>query len=161
MYTLTDEQLNIIIESIEGMLDQVRIPAQRIDAICDPDYLKGRSKYPMSAVVYTGFDVENQNIPDLIIQKIQYGRGRFMPELYNRDVVFQLYSDSADFCGTKELLNKIDAFGERLEVIQFHINRDTYLLEKLEQITFDGFNGNAEKRRARIAERRVLFESNG
>ena len=141
MYQLNEEQLNIIIISIQGMLDQARVPAQILDAICDPDYLKGRAKYPLSAIVYSGFDVENQSIPDITIQKIQYGRGRFMPELYSKDVVFQIY-------------NKIKAFGDRFEVLLFQINRDTYILEKLEQISFDGFT---DTERAKVAKRKVLY----
>ena len=46
------------------------------------------------------------------------------------------------------------SFRDRFEVIQFQINRDTYILEKLEQISFDGFT---DTDRAKIAERKVLY----
>lgn len=155
MYTLTEEQKTTILTSINDMLDQAREYAQGLDAMCDPDYLKGRNKYPISAIVYTGFVPENQNIQGLTIQKVFYGKGRAMPELYNRNVTIQLYSDTADFCGNVEVKNKIDAYGSRFEVLQFSINQDTYQLEKLEQISFDGLT---DAGRAKMYERRVIYE---
>lgn len=158
MYIFTEEQQNTILTSINNMLDQAREYTQGLDSMCDPDYLKGRGKYPISAIVYSGFVPDNQNIPGLNIQKIWYGRhgkSRSMPELYNRDVIIQFYSNTAGFSGSDEVINKIDAFGCRFEVIQFTVNQDTYQLEKLEQISFDGLT-NA--RRAKVAERKILFE---
>lgn len=78
-----------------------------------------------------------------------------MPELYNREAVIQLYSNTADPCGSKEVKNKIEANGERFQIIEFTASDDTYELEKLVQISFDGFT---DKDRAKIAERRILFQ---
>lgn len=154
MYSYTDDQINAIREAIEKMLDKTRDNLQELDTICNPDYLKGRAKYPLSAIVYTGFDPDQQILPGLTIQKIQYGKGRFMPELYNSEVTVQLYSDTADFCENDEVKNKVDAFGERFEVIQFWIDRETYHLIRLEQISFDGFTDSG---RVKINHRRDLL----
>lgn len=155
MYDFTEEQIEAIRTAIENKLDQGRRPFVELDRICDADYLKGREKYPISALVYTGFDTEQQNVPGFTIQKILYGRGRFMPELYNREAVIQLYSNTADPCGSKEVKGKIEAFGDRFQIIEFTVSEDTYELEKLIQISFGGFT---DKDRARIAERRTLFQ---
>lgn len=147
MYEFSDNQKQIIRATIENMLNQGREHYVALDQVCDPDYLKGREKYPISALVYSGFDTEQQIIPGFTVQKIQYGKGRFMPELYNREAVIQLYSDTSDPFGTKEVKSKIEAWGERFQIIQFTITKDTYQLEKLVQITFDGFT---EKGRAKV-----------
>ena len=87
MYNYTEEQVKVIKAIIEGMLNRARGKILALDGLCDPDYLKGRAQYPLSAIVYTGFDPDNQSVPGLTIRKIYYGKGRYMPELYNRDVV--------------------------------------------------------------------------
>ena len=138
MYNYTEGQIRSIKEAIEGKLGMARENLMALDSICDEDYLKGRGKYPLSAIVYSAFNLDDQSVPGLIVQKIQYGKGRFMPELYNKDVVIQLYSDTAHFLENNEVKNKINAFGTRFEVIRFWINKDTYELDRLQQITFSG-----------------------
>lgn len=61
MYGLTEEQVESIRTSIENMLDQGRRHFVELVRIWDVDYLRGREKYPISALVYTGFDTEQQN----------------------------------------------------------------------------------------------------
>lgn len=156
MYIFTEEQLNAILTSINIMLERAREYVQGLDEMCDPDYLKGRGQYPISAIVYTGFRPENQNIPNLTIQKVFYGKGLAMPELYNRDVTLQLYSNTSGFRGNDEVKSKIDAYGSRYEVLQFTVNQNTYQLEKLEQISFDGLT---EAGRAKTDESRILFSA--
>ncbi len=154
MYQLSEKQIQSICTVIKDILALARDSLTTLDEICDADYMKGRKKYPLSAVVYSGFDVEKQNIPELIIQKILYGKGRYMPELYNSKVLIQIYSDTADFCNTLEVQNKIRAYGSKFEIIQFYINKQTYKLERLDQISFDGFT---DKGRAKIGEKRIIY----
>ena len=77
-----------------------------------------------------------------------------MPELYNREAIIQMYSDTADYCDTEEVKNKIRAYGTKFEIIQFHINRRTYKLERLDQISFNGFT---DKGRAMIKEKKMIY----
>lgn len=142
IYIYSKEQIEAIKSTIEIMLEKAREHISALDDICDEDYLKGRSRYPISAIVYSGFDIEKKVIPGFTIQKIQYGKGRFMPELYNSKVVVQLYGETSDFCNTEEVRNKIRAWGARYQIIQFTIDKESYSLEKLEQITFKGINRN-------------------
>jgi hypothetical protein len=155
MYEFTDEQVNCMRTSIENMLDQTRDHMSAIDSVCDSEYLKGRSKYPITALVYSGFSVEEQNIPGFTIQKIQYGKGRFMPELYNSDAVVQLYSDKADPYSVLEAINKYNAYGQRYQIIEVTVDDDTYQLDKLVQVTFDGIT---DKGRLKAQEKKVLFQ---
>ena len=155
MYEFTEEQIENIRITIENMLDPGRGPFVELDRICDADYLKGREKYPISALVYTGFDMEQQNMPGFTIQKNQYGRGRFMPELYNREAVIQLYSNTADPCGSNEVKGKIGAFGEQFQIIEFTVTDTTYDLDKLIQVSFNGFT---DKGIAKIAKRRTIYQ---
>ncbi len=154
MYNFSKEQVDAIVESINKMLEKTRESMQTIDQLCDKDYLKGREKYPISAIVYTGFDSEKQNIPGFIIQKIQYGKGRFMPELYNRDAIIQFYSVTADPFGSNEVKNKIIANGNRFQIIQFEVTNDVYQLQSLVQLSFDGFTN---KGRANVGTSLELF----
>lgn len=157
MYEFKNEQIDIIRNLIENMLDLGRGPFAELDAICDADYLKGRENYPISALIYTGFDVERQNMPGFTIQKIQYGKGRFMPELYNRDAIIQLYSSTSDPCGSQEVKNKVEANGGRFQIIEFTVSTNTYELDKLVQIAF---NGLTERGRVKIGEQRTLYQRN-
>lgn len=65
-----------------------------------------------------------------------------------------MYSDTADYCDTEEVKNKIRAYGTKFEIIQFHINRRTYKLERLDQISFNGFT---DKGRAMIKEKKMIY----
>lgn len=60
MYQLSEAQIQSIYTAIEKMLKLARKSLTKLDEICDADYLKGRGKYPLSAIAYSGFNVEKQ-----------------------------------------------------------------------------------------------------
>lgn len=156
MYDFTKEQINTMVNLIQNMLDKSRESFMTLDEICDKDYLKGRKKYPIAAVVYSAFNVETQNMPGFTIQKIQYGRSRFMPEFYNDKAVIQMYSDKATPTSNKEVKQKIMACGPKFQIIEFTVD-DNYELQKLSLISFDKLKGSSDQ--VRISARNDLFQS--
>ena len=152
---MRQDQIDQIVTNISVMLDRTRGNMQAVDAVCDSDYLKGREVHSLTAIVYSGFDSAVQNIPDMTIQKTEYGRSKlFMPELYNQDIWIQIYSPGADPYGSEEVKTKIAALGSRFHIIEFEISDDDYQLKKLTLISFDGLT---DKKRAKVLRREEIY----
>lgn len=152
---MRQDQIDQIVANINVMLDRTRGNIQAVDAVCDRDYLKGREVHLLTAIVYSGFDSAIQNIPDMTIQKTEYGRSKlFMPELYNQDIWIQIYSSGADPCGSEEVKRKIIALGSRFHIIEFDVSSDDYQLKKLTLISFDGLT---DKNRAKVLRKEGIY----
>ena len=117
-----------MVECINAMLDRAREAIFEIRDICDPEYYQGRDKYPITALVYTGFNVEEQNIPGFIIQKVLYGgkKKMYLPELFNDEILIEVFSDGANPCSTDEVKTKLKLFGSRLHLLIFSVDKNDY-----------------------------------
>lgn len=155
---MTQEQINRIVENINIMLDQARPAIRSIEEICDPEYYQGRAKYPITAIVYTAFNVEDQNIPGLEIQKVLYGgkKKMYLPELFNDEMLIEVFSDGANPCSTDEVKTKLNLLGNRLHLMVFTVDKDEYTLSKLQLWSLDGLT---DKGNARIINRETLYDA--
>ena len=154
---MTQEQIDQIVENINSILSQVRNPIRVIEDICDPDYYKGRNKYPITAIVYTAFNVEEQNIPGFEIQKVLYSSNRlYLPELFNDQMIIEVFSDGSNPCTISQVKTKLSLYGERLHLLIFSVDRDNYTLSKLQLLYLNGFTdiGNAK-----VVRRETLYEA--
>ena len=125
---MTQIQIEQMVECINAMLDRAREAIFEIRDICDPEYYQGRDKYPITALVYTGFNVEEQNIPGFIIQKVLYGgkKKMYLPELFNDEILIEVFSDGANPCSTDEVKTKLKLFGSRLHLLIFSVDKNDY-----------------------------------
>lgn len=155
---MTQEQIIRIVDNINAMLDQARPAIRKFEDICDPEYYQGRAKYPVTALVYTAFNVEEQSIPGFRIQKVQYGgmKKMYLPELFNDEMMIQVFSDGANPCSTEEVKTKLNLLGNKLHIMIFKVDNDKYTLSNLQLLSLDGFT---DKGNARIASRETLFEA--
>ena len=144
---MTQEQIKQIVDSINAILNQARPAIRAIEDICDPEYYQGRAKYPVTALVYTAFNVEEQSIPGFRIQKVLYGgkNKMYLPELFNDDMMIQVFSDGANPCKTQEVKTKLKLLGDKLHLLIFKVDVDKLTLSYLQLWTLDGFTniGNA------------------
>ncbi len=157
MYQFSEEQIRYICDVFDKMLALGREHFFEMDKLCDADYLKGRIKYPISALVYSGFDLEHQNMPDFEIRKTKYGKGRAMPEFINSDAIVQLYSNTANPYKTEEVKSKIKQYGDSFHIIEYEVSDDSYELKSLILVSFDGID---EDGRVKVGKRQVLFQRN-
>ena len=155
---MTQEQIKKIVDNINAKLDQVRSAIYQIEDVCDPEYYKGRSKYPVTAVVYTAFDVERQGIPGFQIQKVQYGgkKKMYLPELINDEMLIQVYGDGADPCSNDEVKTKLNLLGDKLHIMNFKVDNDKFTLSLLRLLALEGFT---DKGNARIKSCEILYDS--
>ena len=154
---MTQEQVSQIVININDMLDKARSNIQGIDEICDEQYLQGRSKYPITAIVYSAFNVEEQNIPGFTIQKVEYGgrKRMFLPELYNDGMLIEVFGDSAKPLTINEVKTKLRLLGDRLHLLIFSVDKEEYVLSKLQLWSLDGFNENGN---VRVTNKENLYE---
>lgn len=145
MFLLEEGQIELIRQSIERRLEMVRTDINHLESLCDKDFLNARKNYPITAIIYTSFLPENLNLAGFSFQKKKYGKGRFLPELRNDNVLFQIYSDRANIVASKEIKENIKEFGDKYQLIIITVSKDTYHLLKIEQVIFDGITqfGNA------------------
>ena len=155
---MTQIQIEQMVECINDMLDRAREAIFEIRDICDPEYYQGRDKYPITALVYTGFNVEEQNIPGFIIQKVLYGgkKKMYLPELFNDEILIEVFSDGANPCSTDEVKTKLKLFGSRLHLLIFSVDKNDYTLSKLQLWALNGFT---EKGNAKVINRKTLYET--
>ena len=138
---VTKQQIDQIVDNINTVLDRARNHIYALEDLCDNDYLHGRGQYPITALVYTAFDVERQNIPGLMIQKVQYGRNNlYLPELFNNEVYIEVYGDTSKPWTTDEVKMKFGLLGNRFHLLLFSIVKETYRLKKLQFLSFDGYD---------------------
>ena len=154
---MTQEQINQIVDSINAMLDRARPAILSIEDICDPGYYRGRAKYPITAIVYTAFNVEEQNIPGFHIQKVLYGgkKKMYLPELISDEMMIKVFSDGSNPCSTDEVKKKLRLLGTRLHLLIFSVDKEEYILSKLQLLSLDGFTN---KGNARVTKRETLYE---
>lgn len=155
---MTQQQIDQIVENINGMLDLARERIQAVGEICDPEYLQGRGQYPITAIVYTAFNTEDQNIPGMAIQKVLYGgkKKMYLPELFNGEMMIEVFGDTSKPCTTDEVKAKLGLLGNRLKLLIFSVDKETYILSRLQLLSLDGFD---EKGNARVSNREILYEA--
>ena len=155
---MTREQIDWIVEKINAMLDQARPAIRSIEDICDSEYYQGRAKYPITALVYTAFNVEEQGIPGFQIQKVLYGgkKKMYLPELFNDEMMIEVFSDGANPCSTDEVKTKLRLLGPRFHLLIFSVDKDTYTLSNLQLWTLEGFT---DKGYARVTNKESIYKA--
>ena len=140
------------------MLDCAREPIQAIEDMCDKEYLQGRGHYPITALVYTAFNPDVQNIPGFEIQKVLYGgkKKMYLPELFSDEMLIEVFGDTSQPCSTDEVKTKLILMGDRLKLLIFSIDRKAYILSKLQLLSLDGFD---EKGNVRVSKKETLYEA--
>ena len=153
---MTGQQTDQIVDNINTMLNRARNYIYAIEDLCDNDYLHGRGQYTITALVYSAFDVERQNITGLMIQKVQYGRkNMWLPELFNNEIYIDVYGDTSKPWTTDEVKMKYRFLGNRFHLLIFSIDRARYSLVKLQLLSFDGYDG---KGNVHISRRETIYE---
>lgn len=138
---LTSQQIEQIVNIINGQLNQAKEHVKALDELCYPNYLHGREKHPTTGIVYSGFIPETSVVTGFHIQEVIYGKNRLsLPELYNHECFIQLYSDGAKSITNQEVKQKVEALGSRFHIIVFSIDKVRYCLSKLKWISFTGEN---------------------
>ena len=133
MSDLTSEQINAIVINISEMLNRARTYLEGLDALGDAEYMHGRSKYPLTGIVYSGFMPDHQNIPGMTIQKTMYGqKNMYLPELLNDDIFIQLYNSANDVRNSEEVKRKYRLMGDKFRLLFFMIDETTRTLQELE-----------------------------
>ena len=154
---MTDQQINVIVESINTILEQAKFNILALEELCDKDYLHGRETYPITSLVYSAFNVQLQNIPGLWIQKVMYGRKKlYLPELFNNEVYIEVFRDTAKPCSTEEVKMKYDLMRDRFRLLIFSVDTKIYRLKKLQLLSFDGFD---QKGNVQISKRETIYEA--
>lgn len=154
---MTQQQIDLIVENINAILNKAKEHILAFEEICDKDYLQGRVQYPITAIVYSAFDPESQNIPGFTIQKVLYGgiKKMFLPELFNDEIMIEVFGDTAKPWTTDEVKAKLSLMGEKFKLLTFSINKDTYTLSKLQLLSMDGFD---DKGNANVSDRVTLYK---
>ena len=130
---LTDEQKSAIITILKKQCDLIeernRSNQDDYPELYDKEYMKGR-KHNETALVYAGFQ-ENTKVPDMTIKKFNYGKGLCLPELTSKNVIIQIYKDTADF-KNNEILSKCAKYNGmdseiKYAIIKFWMSEEGHL----------------------------------
>ena len=105
-------------------------------------------------IVYSAFPPDGTEVSGLRIRKVFYGRGRSFcePELFNSNMVIQLYNESASL-RTNEITEKIQLYEHKYGCLRFWVDED-YRLKQLQLVQFSGIN---EKGVPIIKSRDIVF----
>ena len=155
---MTQRAIDQIVDNINAMLDCARERIHAIDEICDKEYLQGRGQYPITAIVYTAFNPEIQNVPGFEIQKVLYGgkKKMYLPELFSDKMLIEVFGDTAQPCTTDEVKTKLALMGDRFRLLIFSVDKKTYTLSELRLLSLDGFD---EKGNAKVSKRDTLYKA--
>ena len=151
---LLAKQVKDIVFVIQSFLDKVANTAGNLDAMLDEDYSKGRKEQTKTRIVYSAFPPDGTEVSGLRIRKVFYGRGRSFcePELFNSNMVIQLYNESASL-RTNEITEKIQLYEHKYGCLRFWVDED-YRLKQLQLVQFSGIN---EKGVPIIKSRDIVF----
>lgn len=151
---LLAKQVNDIVFVIQSFLDKVANTAGNLDEMLDEDYSKGRKEQTKTRIVYSAFPPDGTEVSGLRIRKVFYGRGRSFcePELFNSNMVIQLYNESASL-RTNEITEKIQLYEHKYGCLRFWVDED-YRLKQLQLVQFSGIN---EKGVPIIKSRDIVF----
>ena len=70
-----------------------------------------------------------------------YGKNKLcLPALFNNEVYIEVYGDTSKPRTTDEVKMKYGLLGNRFHLLIFYIDRTTYRLEKLQFLSFDGYD---------------------
>lgn len=151
---LLAKQVKDIVSVIQSFLDKVANTAGNLDEMLDEDYSKGRKEQTKTRIVYSAFPPDGTEVSGLRIRKVFYGRGRSFcePELFNSNMVIQLYNESASL-RTNEITEKIQLYEHKYGCLRFWVDED-YRLKQLQLVQFSGIN---EKGVPIIKSRDIVF----
>lgn len=151
---LLAKQVKEIVFVIQSFLDKVANTAGNLDEMLDEDYSKGRKEQTKTRIVYSAFPPDGTEVSGLRIRKVFYGRGRSFcePELFNSNMVIQLYNESASL-RTNEITEKIQLYEHKYGCLRFWVDED-YRLKQLQLVQFSGIN---EKGVPIIKSRDIVF----
>ncbi len=151
---LLAKQVKDIVFVIQSFLDKVANTAGNLDEMLDEDYSKGRKEQTKTRIVYSAFPPDGTEVSGLRIRKVFYGRGRSFcePELFNSNMVIQLYNESASL-RTNEITEKIQLYEHKYGCLRFWVDED-YRLKQLQLVQFSGIN---EKGVPIIKSRDIVF----
>ena len=151
---LLAKQVKDIVFVIQSFLDKVANTAGNLDEMLDEDYSKGRKEQTKTRIVYSAFPPDGTEVSGLRIRKVFYGRGRSFcePELFNSNMVSQLYNESASL-RTNEITEKIQLYEHKYGCLRFWVDED-YRLKQLQLVQFSGIN---EKGVPIIKSRDIVF----
>lgn len=137
---LLAKQVKDIVFVIQSFLDKVANTAGNLDEMLDEDYSKGRKEQTKTRIVYSAFPPDGTEVSGLRIRKVFYGRGRSFcePELFNSNMVIQLYNESASL-RTNEITEKIQLYEHKYGCLRFWVDED-YRLKQLQLVQFSGIN---------------------
>lgn len=157
---MTEQQINQIVVNIDTVLSNARDCIRGLEELCDADYLQGREQYLITALVYTAFNVEEQNIPGLTIQKVLYGgkKKMYLPVLFNNETCIEVFGDTSKPWTTNEVRMKYELMGNRFNLLIFSVDREQYRLQKLQLLSFDSITN---KGYAHISNRVTIYRRNG
>lgn len=143
---MTKEQIAQIACNINEILDRARPEIAAIRDMCDSDYICGREAYPLTALVYTAFNTDEQNIPGFVIQKVQYGGKKklYLPELFCENCLIEVFGSTSDPCKDKAVKQKLRLLGDQFHLLIFTIDKTALNLTKLQIWSFDGFDAEGE-----------------
>ena len=151
---LLAKQVKDIVFVIQSFLDKVANTAGNLDEMLDEDYSKGRKEQTKTRIVYSAFPPDGTEVSGLRIRKVFYGRGRSFcePELFNSNMVIQLYNESASL-RTNEITEKIQLYEHKYGCLRFWVDED-YRLKQSQLVQFSGIN---EKGVPIIKSRDIVF----
>ena len=151
---LLAKQVKDIVFVIQSFLDKVANTAGNLDEMLDEDYSKGRKEQTKTRIVYSAFPPDGTEVSGLRIRKVFYGRGRSFcePEVFNSNMVIQLYNESASL-RTNEITEKIQLYEHKYGCLRFWVDED-YRLKQLQLVQFSGIN---EKGVPIIKSRDIVF----
>ena len=151
---LLAKQVKDLVFVIQSFLDKVANTAGNLDEMLDEDYSKGRKEQTKTRIVYSAFPPDGTEVSGLRIRKVFYGRGRSFcePELFNSNMVIQLYNESASL-RTNEITEKIQLYEHKYGCLRFWVDED-YRLKQLQLVQFSGIN---EKGVPIIKSRDIVF----
>lgn len=151
---LLAKQVKDIVFVIQSFIDKVANTAGNLDEMLDEDYSKGRKEQTKTRIVYSAFPPDGTEVSGLRIRKVFYGRGRSFcePELFNSNMVIQLYNESASL-RTNEITEKIQLYEHKYGCLRFWVDED-YRLKQLQLVQFSGIN---EKGVPIIKSRDIVF----
>lgn len=154
---MTQDQINQIVKVINDKLKYAKPRIEALDEVCDEDYLLGRKTYPITAIVYSAFNTEEQPISGFEIQKVLYGgiRKLYLPELFNDEMMIEVFGDTSNPCSTDQVKKKLHLLGDRLHLLIFSINQEEFTLSKLQLLSLNGYD---DKGNAKISDRKTLYK---
>ena len=80
----------------------------------------------------------------------------YLPELFNGEMMIEVFGDTSKPCTTDEVKAKLELLGNRFKLLIFSVDKETYILSKLQLLSLDGFD---EKGNARVSNRETLYEA--